>query len=45
MKKKISVTVDEENLFRIRESMTLYRYKNKSQAIELFLKRLLEEVE
>ncbi len=43
MKKKISVTIAENNLFKIRESMTLYRHKNKSQAVEFFLKRLLED--
>ena len=42
MKRKISVTVDEENLFRIRESMALHRHRNKSEAIEFYLKRLLE---
>ena len=43
MKQKISVTVDENNLFRIRESMTIHRHKNKSQAVEFFLKNLFGE--
>ncbi len=43
MKSKISVTVDEKSLFKIRESMTINRHKNKSQAVEFFLKSLLEK--
>lgn len=45
MKRKISVTIDEKNLFKIRDSIRYYRHKNKSQAVEFFLKRLLEEIE
>jgi len=44
MKRKISVTVEEKSLFKIRESMTFERHKNKSQAVESHLKRLLEEI-
>lgn len=44
MKNKISVTVDEKSLLKIRESMTIYRHRNKSQAVEFFLKKLLEEI-
>ncbi len=43
MKRKISVTVDIESLLKLRESMTFDRHKNKSQAVEYFLKRLLED--
>jgi len=44
MKCKISVSVEEKSLPKIRELMRLYSQKNKSQAIELFLKKILEEI-
>jgi Arc/MetJ-type ribon-helix-helix transcriptional regulator len=44
MKKKISVTIEENNLYKIRESMTLFRYKNKSQAVAFHLKELLKDL-
>jgi len=43
-KRKISVTVEERNLFKIRDSMKYYRLKNKSQAVEFHLKQLLKEI-
>lgn len=44
MKRKISITIDEKNLYKIRESMTHNRHKNKSQAIEFFVKKLINEI-
>lgn len=44
MKKKISVNVEEKNLFKIREAIRVYRHGNKSQAVEFFLKQFLEDL-
>jgi len=42
MKHKISISVDEETLFRIRERLRDGTYRNKSHVFELAVKRLLE---
>ena len=43
MKRKISVTLNQKSLPKIREAMALNKHSNKSQAIESFLQRLLED--
>ena len=43
MKKKISISIDEETLLKILESIDHGRFRNKSHAIEYAVNTLLEE--
>lgn len=43
MKRKISVTVNEDTVLKMFEAISKTRYKNRSQIIESALKRILEE--
>ncbi len=45
MKHKLSITVDEEIVVKIQDSMRSGVFRNKSHAIEFALKKLFEEKE
>ncbi len=43
MKHKLSITMDEETIIKIREAIREGSFRNKSHAIEYAVKRLLEK--
>ncbi|MBT3985110.1 hypothetical protein HOD38_00445 [archaeon] len=43
MKHKISVSIEEETLFRLREELRNRKYRNRSHAIEYALSKLIED--
>ena len=45
MKSKISISVDEETLAKIDESIVRRKFRNRSHAFEFALNEILEEVE
>jgi len=44
VKRKISVTIEENNLVKVREILRRYRYGNKSRVIEGCVRELLREM-
>ena len=43
MKQKVSISIDEETLFKVLESIRTRRFRNKSHAFEYAMQRCLED--
>jgi len=43
MKQKLSVTIEENTIFKIKDLVTSGRYRNKSHVLEFAVNKLLEE--
>jgi len=43
MKQKVSISIDEETLFKVLESIRTRRFRNKSHAFEYAMRRTLED--